>query len=395
MEQTFPADDLLDWYYIHRRELPWRETRNPYAIWVSEIMLQQTRVVTVIPYYQRFLARFPTVCDLANASLDDLMKLWEGLGYYRRAVHMHKAANTVCHEMGGKFPETAAGLQILAGIGTYTSAAIASIAYGEPVAAVDGNIYRVMARFYGLESDLRKTETQRQIHQLAQEALSKTDPGAFNQALMDLGSEVCTPSSPSCNSCPLSGDCIAFHQTKTDTIPYKSPAKKSPHHVIGVGVIRSDEGTYLIAKRPLDGMLGGLWEFPGGKKEPGETIQDCVVRELREELGTHVTTHKKLAEIDHAYSHFTITMHAYLCKIQSGMPEKRHHDELRWVTAAEMDSYSFPKANKVLIGVIKEAEEIGEAGEKKVAEVNEETSETRETREAGETGEIRNSGVRE
>lgn len=361
MENTFPANDLLDWYFIHRRELPWRESRDPYAIWVSEIMLQQTRVGTVIPYYRRFMDRFPTVCDLANASLDDLMKLWEGLGYYRRAVHMHKAAKTVCFEQDGQFPATAAGLQKLTGIGTYTSAAIASIAYGEPVAAVDGNVYRVMARFYGLESDLRKTETQREIHTLAQKALSKADPGSFNQSLMDLGSEICTPSSPSCTSCPLSSDCIAFHQTKTDTIPYKSPAKKSPHHVIGVGVIRSDEGTYLIAKRPLNGMLGGLWEFPGGKKESGESIRECVVRELREELGTDVITLNKLAEIDHAYSHFTITMHAYLCEIRSGIPEKRHHDELRWVTPAEMELFSFPKANKVLIGVIQEASETGDS----------------------------------
>ncbi len=357
LSNPFPAADLLDWYYMHKRDLPWRETKDPYSIWVSEIMLQQTRVATVIPYYQRFMARFSTVCDLAAAELDDLLKLWEGLGYYRRAVYMHKAARVICHERDGHVPTTASDLQTLPGIGAYTSAAIASIAFGEPIAAVDGNVHRVIARYYGLESDLRKTETQHEIRTLAQNALSHTDPGGFNQALMDLGSGVCTPSSPSCNSCPLSGSCIAFHQTKTDTIPYKSPAKKSPHHTIGVGVIRRDNGTYLIAKRPLDGMLGGLWEFPGGKQEPGESIRECVVRELREELGTEVEPTQKLAEIDHAYSHFTITLHAYLCVIKHGTPQKKHHDKLLWLTPSEMASYSFPKANKVLLGLIREAEE--------------------------------------
>ena len=339
---------------MHKRDLPWRRSSDPYAIWVSEIMLQQTRVDTVIPYFYRFLERFPTVCSLAEAPLDDLFKIWEGLGYYRRAVNMKKAAQTVCDELEGRFPTSSHQLQELSGIGPYTSAAIASIAFQEPAAAVDGNVIRVMTRYYGIESDIRKTKTQKEVRDAAGEAISNERPGAFNQALMDLGSGICTPSSPECGACPLSVGCAAFQQVKTDTIPYKSPGKKVPHHEIGVGVIQDHSGALLIAKRPLNGLLGGLWEFPGGKKEPGETLEACVIRELQEELGCVVEPFQKIAVIDHAYSHFKITMHAYLCRLKTGEPQALQPDEIRWVNPDELDHFSFPKANKMLIRAILE-----------------------------------------
>jgi A/G-specific adenine glycosylase len=346
----FPGNELLDWYGQHKRQLPWRETDDPYRIWVSEIMLQQTRVDTVIPYYQRFIKAFPDVYQLAEADRQTLLKLWEGLGYYSRARNLQDAARTVVKEFNGDIPSSFNDIISLKGIGPYTAAAILSIAFAKPYAVVDGNVIRVLTRYCGIQDDIRSQSTKNQIQEIADKFLNKTKPGDFNQAIMELGATVCTPNKPMCGNCPLSSGCIANVTASTDMIPYKTPAKKIPHHHIGVGIIRNHDNRLLIALRPEDGMLGGLWEFPGGKKEKGESIDHTIKRELKEELGVNVMVLDKFMDLKHTYSHFKITLHAYWCRLEpeNQTPIPKSSQEIRWVQPSRLNEYPFPKANKVL-----------------------------------------------
>lgn len=345
----FPANELLDWYTVHKRSMPWRKTSDPYKIWISEIMLQQTRVDTVIPYYNRFLDKFPTVSKLATADQQTVLKMWEGLGYYSRARNMHKAAKEVVSSYNATFPDSYSELLKLKGIGPYTAAAVSSIAFNQKQAVVDGNVIRVFSRYFGIRDDVRQGAVKREIQKIADSVIPEKAPGDFNQAVMELGATVCTPANPKCNNCPISTLCVAFQTAETETIPYKSPKKKVPHHQIGVGMIRNSAGELLIALRPDDAMLGGLWEFPGGKKESTESLKDTVRRELREELGVDVEVGQKFMKLKHAYSHFKITLHAYWCTIVAGTPKPKSSVKLNWVTLDQIEQYPFPKANKVLI----------------------------------------------
>ena len=346
------SEQLLDWYHQHKRNLPWRITDDPYKIWISEIMLQQTRVDTVIPYYHQFLEKFPTVYDLAGADQQQVLKYWEGLGYYSRARNLHQAAKTVVENFDGKLPSTYKEVNSLKGIGPYTAAAILSIAYQKKYAVVDGNVIRVITRFYGIRDDIRSSAIKNQVQEYADELITEQQPGDFNQAVMELGATVCKPSNPECGNCPLSAHCLAFNSAQTDVIPYKSPAKKIPHYQIAVGLIVNDQNELLIALRPNDGMLGGLWEFPGGKKEKNESLKKTVARELKEELGVDVDVFKKFQQLNHAYSHFKITMHAFWCKIKTGEPTPKSSQKIMWVSLDDIGNYPFPKANKTLIEVL-------------------------------------------
>ncbi len=329
--------------------MPWRGEADPYKIWISEIMLQQTRVDQATPYFQNFISLFPTVYDLAKSDQQEVLKAWEGLGYYSRARNLHAASKMVVEEFDGKVPETYNKIIKLKGVGPYTAAAVTSIAFNKPNAVVDGNVIRVLTRYLGIEDDTRSTKTRRKVQEFASELIDPEHPGDFNQAMMELGSEICTPSNPDCQNCPIQAGCVATKMAKTDTIPYKSPAKKKPHHIIGVGIIERDEDDkILIALRPNDAMLGGLWEFPGGKKEDNEKIQQTVERELKEELGVEVKAYKELMSLKHTYSHFSITMHAWFCKLISGDPKPKESQEVRWVSREELGKFPFPKANKVL-----------------------------------------------
>ncbi len=339
---------LLEWYYVNKRDLPWRNTDDPYKIWISEIMLQQTRVDQAMPYYNRFMKLFPTVHDLAEADQQTVLKAWEGLGYYSRARNMHQAAKSIVYEFNGKLPDTWDGITSLKGIGPYTAAAILSIAYERPYAVVDGNVIRVLTRYFGIRDDVRSTKVKNNIQELADKLIYEEKPGEFNQSLMEIGATVCIPASPKCNECPLSTDCLTMRTAQFNAIPYKSPAKKRPHHHIGVGIIRNKKDEVLIALRPNDAMLGGLWEFPGGKQEEKEEIMETVRRELQEELGVDVEVNEQLMNLKHAYSHFTITLHAYLCRLISGTPKPKSSQEIRWVPIQALNDYPFPKANRKL-----------------------------------------------
>lgn len=349
MTDDFPTDKLIDWFHEHKREMPWRSSSDPYKIWVSEIMLQQTRVDQAQPYFDRFIKRFPTVYDLAEASQQEVLKVWEGLGYYSRARHLHHAAQKVVEEYEGKLPDTYEEISDLKGIGPYTAAAVLSIAFHKPYAAVDGNIVRVLTRYFGIEEDIRSSKTRRKIQELADKLIDEDQPGDFNQALMELGALVCTPTNPTCNKCPLKAACSAFNQVKTDEIPYKSPSRSKPHHHIGVAVLLNGNDQVLVALRPDDVMLGGLWEFPGGKNKDNESIRETVKRECREELGVDIDLYQHIASIDHAYSHFKITLHAFTGRISNGKPTPKESQQIKWVPLDQLDEYPFPKANRTLI----------------------------------------------
>jgi len=343
--------DLLDWYDDHKRQMPWRETDDPYAIWVSEIMLQQTRVDTVRAYYRRFLEAFPTVEDLAAADRDEVLKLWEGLGYYSRARYLHEAAAQVVEEHDGQVPETIDAIRDLKGIGPYTAAAVLSIAYQKPHAVLDGNVARLLTRIYAVDADSTSSTTKRHLRRLANELLNRERPADFNQAMMELGSTVCTPTSPDCDACPVSTVCRAHAEGDEERYPITPDAKPVPHHDIAVALIFDDDGRLLIQRRPDEGQLAGLWEFPGGKYEEDEdgSMEAACRREIREELGVDIAVEEPFYTLKHAYTHFKITLHAFRCRITDGAPTAREDQPMTWVTLDELEDYAFPRANGKLI----------------------------------------------
>ncbi|MBP7049420.1 MAG: A/G-specific adenine glycosylase [Phycisphaerae bacterium] len=343
---------LLDWYGATARDLPWRRTRDPYAIWVSEIMLQQTRVPTVIPYYERLLRRFPTIRQLARAHLDTLLKLWEGLGYYGRARNMHQAAREVVSRFDGQIPRSRDELLTLPGIGRYTAGAIASIAFGEREPLVDGNIERVLCRVFSIRGNPKDAAIGKAIWSLAEELLPDEQVGQFNQALMELGSEVCTPRSPRCADCPLERLCEAKRHDDQDSLPTRARKKSVPLHIVAVGVIyRSDR--ILIDKRKPEGLLGGLWEFPGGKVRPGESLEAALLREVREELDIAIEVGAEIAVVDHVYTHFRVRIHAFECRHVSGEPRCIACADFKWVRPSDLGRYAFPAANKKIIEMLR------------------------------------------
>ncbi len=341
------TETLLSWYERNARALPWRGSRDPYAIWVSEIMLQQTRVAAVIPYFERWMQRFPTVAALARASQAEVLAAWEGLGYYGRARNLHRAAGRIVDAYSGRLPETIEGLQGLPGIGRYTAAAIAAFAFGADALALDGNLRRVLSRILDLEVDPRAPAGERLLLSQAAGLLPAGRASEFNQALMDLGTLVCTARDPACSECPLSSGCLALARGVEKQRPVRSPRKPIPHHTVSAAVLRRD-GRVLICQRPEDKLLGGLWEFPGGKQEGGETLAECLRRELHEELGIEAVVGAPLGEYGHAYTHFTITVHVFACELPAGQPQALEHTRLAWVTPQELGQFPMGKVDRLI-----------------------------------------------
>ncbi|RPH95172.1 A/G-specific adenine glycosylase [candidate division KSB1 bacterium] len=344
---------LSKWYDQNQRKLPWRNTRNPYRIWISEILLQQTQVETVRPYFLRFIKAFPTLASLAAAPLDKVLKVWEGCGYYARARNLHRAAKQIVGE-GKGFPRRYYDLMKLPGIGRYTAAAISSIAFQEPVAVLDGNVERVLARVLCERRVVKNTLVQKRLQRAADKVMqaavaAQIKPGDLNQALMELGAIVCTPRRADCAVCPLKNSCAARRKLADVTIlPRKTPAKEIPHYQVTAAILRKN-GCLLITQRPHDGMLGGLWEFPGGKQHKGETLAECLLREIREELGIEIEVGELLTSVNHAYSHFKITLHAFFCKPKRGRLQRIGVADFHWVKPAELNRFAFPKADRVII----------------------------------------------
>jgi A/G-specific adenine glycosylase len=341
------GSQLLAWYETNARELPWRSMRSPYRTWVSEIMLQQTQVETVIPYFHRWMARFPDIASLAAAELQEVLSFWEGLGYYSRARNLHRSARIIMEKFDGNLPHTISELRDLPGIGPYTAAAIASIAFDVDVAAVDGNIRRVLSRVFDIRVPARSPEGERHLWSLAEKHLPAGKASAYNQALMDLGAVICTPKSPDCGICPIETYCQARTLGVQEERPVKLPRKKTPHHTVTAAVIWRD-GQVLLAQRPKNGLLGGLWEFPGGTlEESDEDLPACLRREIKEELGVEVQVDEPFGTYQHAYTHFKITLYAFTSKIIGGtLPKNLESDALAWVGISELGNYPMGKVDR-------------------------------------------------
>jgi len=341
---------LREWYQTQGRDLPWRQTRDPYRIWVSEIMLQQTQVKTVIPYYYRWLETFPDISTLAKSSLQTVLKQWEGLGYYARARNLHRAAKVIVNDYNGIFPQQLADVLSLPGIGRTTAGGILSAAFNQPLSILDGNVKRILARLIALDTPPKKAINQ--LWELSDQLLDQNHPRDYNQALMDLGATLCTPKQPSCLLCPWRNSCQAFQHNLQTEIPMRTPSSPLPHKQIGVAVIWNQQGEILIDRRLQEGLLGGLWEFPGGKIEAQETIPACIEREIKEELGITVEVGDHLITINHAYTHFRVTLYVHHCRYLSGDPQPIECDEIRWVKPEQLAEFPFPKANTRIIEAI-------------------------------------------
>jgi A/G-specific adenine glycosylase len=371
---------LLVWFRKTRRDLPWRQTTDPYRIWVSEVMLQQTQIATVIPYYERFLARFPTVEALAKASDQAVLKVWQGLGYYRRAMNLHAAARVVVRDHGGRVPDDPEAFTALPGVGRYTAGAVLSIAFGRRMPCVDGNAVRVFARWFAIAEPATQPKVARRLWVVAEALVPEGDgarrasspakcvegksifgrpacgpiaftfgtgknaPGDWNQAIMELGARVCTPRAPRCPDCPVRRECLARRRGLQDRLPIRRKRKAVPHIEVGAGIIWR-RGRVLLCKRRADAMLGGLWEFPGGKLKPGESIQECIRRELREECDLPVTVGEHLIDVTHAYSHLRVALHLFHCRAGPGRVKLLGCDAARWVQPDEITDYPLPAAD--------------------------------------------------
>lgn len=343
------AKTLLAWYGRRRRVLPWRENPHPYGVWISEIMLQQTQVDTVIPYYHRFLERFPTVEALAAAPLEEVLKAWENLGYYARARNLHQAAKSICEKFKGKIPDTWEAIVALPGIGAYTAGAILSMAYGKPIAAVDGNVRRVLSRLFAIEAPITQRDTQKAIHALAASLIPKKSPGSFNQALMDLGAILCTPKTPACAACPLLDLCRARQAGLQDRLPRSAKKPPSPHERVTAAIIHNGKGEVLIVQRPARGLLASLWKFPGGILKGEESLAEGLTRAVHEELGIRIQVGKQIASINHAYTHFRITLWAFRCTRRTGRPRALACQAWRWASPDDLENLAFSKADRAII----------------------------------------------
>jgi A/G-specific adenine glycosylase len=340
---------LPRWFAARRRDLPWRTDRTPYRVWISETMLQQTQVDTVLPYFMRFLERFPTVAALAAASLGEVLKMWEGLGYYTRARNLHRAARAVMETRGGRLPDTHADWLSLPGVGPYTAAAVCSLSLGLDHAVVDGNVIRVLARVFAVPDPVDLPATRRALQTCADALLPPGRADVFNEAMMELGALVCRPRHPDCPACPLRGICRAAATGTPEHHPVKRPRAAPPLVRVGAAATRDARGRFLVAQRPERGLLGGLWEFPGGKIEPGEDAPACIRRELREELGIEVEVGPLLLVVRHAYSHFKLEMHVHLARRTRGRPRALECADFRWLKPEEMRRLPFSGADlKVL-----------------------------------------------
>lgn len=306
MGEPSPADvrsRLLEWYATSHRDLPWRRTRDPYRILVAEYLLQRTRIVAGLPYYERFIARFPTVRDLAEASIDDVLSAWEGIGFYGRARRLHAAARVIVEEHTGKVPASYEALSALPGIGPYTAGAVGSIAFDLAVPAVDGNVTRVIARLFRIRVDVTKRETAVRIRDIAARLVPPEHPGTFNQAMMELGATVCTPTAPVCPECPLEGICLARAAGEERRLPVSKRARPVLTVRVVFGLVRRPDGRVLLVRRPEGGLLAGLWALPGGERREAEDERAALRRTIRAQTGLRVHVGSPIARVSHTFSH--------------------------------------------------------------------------------------------
>lgn len=352
---------FLAWYHKEKRNLPWRRTNDPYGIWISEIMLQQTRVDTVIGYYYRFMELFPTIEALAQADDQKLLKAWEGLGYYSRARNLKIAAQQIMTEYDGKMPTELADIRLLKGIGPYTAGAIASIAFQLPEPAIDGNVMRVVSRLFCIEEDIAKASSRKIFDEAMRKIIAKEEPGEFNQALMDLGSSICTPTSPDCPNCPIKNYCMAFQENQQTDFPIKTKKLKPKDVYYVAGAIEHDQ-RFLLIKRPESGLLANMWHFPlqevsqkkyqelkqTWEKEAMQLTLDQVAEDTEPQIFSNwpvVWQKRHLGEVIHIFSH--LKWHVLLFYGRS--PQDFFASEGEWSPSRDFSKYVFPKPQQKLL----------------------------------------------
>lgn len=346
------ANKLLRWYATRRRNLPWREHPKPYAVWVAEIMAQQTRLESVLPFYWRWMQRFPTVRALANAKEQQVLSLWEGLGYYSRARNLRLAAQIVMSEHGGKLPRTADALMKLPGIGRYTAGAIASLAFGADVPAVDGNAMRVLARVFNVNLPMDGFAAQRRFWALAAEHLPRGRAADYNQALMDLGAEICTPRGPKCSACPLRRECRAKHLGIQEQRPVKGEIKSVPvRHLVAAIVQQGDR--VLVLQRPARGLLAGMWGFPTATVTNTRRAKAGLRRALRE-LDIDPISERHLGDYEHQYSHFTARLRAYHVPLNGSRPGIQSEQAYRWIAVKRLGELPMGKLDRTIAKALRD-----------------------------------------
>jgi A/G-specific adenine glycosylase len=340
---------LLAWYRRNQRSLPWRKTSDPYRIWISEIMLQQTQVDTVTPYYHRFLKAFPNVSSLARAPLQNVLKVWENLGYYSRARNMHAAAKVIVGKFGGQIPDNWEEIKTLPGIGQYTAGALLSIAYGKAIPAVDGNVRRILCRFFAIRKPVDDTQEQKQLQKLAASLIPAKHPGDFNQAMMDLGATICKAKNPDCSRCPIANLCRARINDLQNVLPISRKAPAIPYRQAAAAVIRNSKGMLLVVQRPTTGLLASLWKLPGGFIKDVERMENGLKQSVKEELGISIRPGKHLASVNHTYTHFRITLQAYECCLLQGNPQPLGCQNWRWASLTDFKKLPLSKIDRMIV----------------------------------------------
>jgi A/G-specific adenine glycosylase len=337
-------EDLIGWFEREKRDLPWREDQDPYKVWVSEIMLQQTRVDTVIPYFTRFLEKFPTIDVLAEADEDQVLKAWEGLGYYSRVRNLQSAVKEVHENYNGRVPDNPKEISSLKGVGPYTAGAILSIAYGKPEPAVDGNVMRVLSRILLVWEDIAKPSSRKIFEEAVRALISHDNPSYFNQALMELGALICTPTSPSCLLCPVREHCHGFEAGVQGELPVKSKKKKQRPVELVAAVVKDDRDRFLIRKRPNTGLLANLWEFPNTEVTLEFGSEKVLFKDYFEELyQSDISLGKMLGRIEHVFSHLIWNIHPFSGQLHGHIEEG---PDLKLVSIEEMENYAFPVSHQ-------------------------------------------------
>lgn len=339
------AAALISWHAAHgRKALPWQGTTDPYRIWLSEIMLQQTQVAAVIPYYERFLKRFPDVAALASASEEEVLQLWSGLGYYARGRNLHAAARKIISEFQGRFPDTAEKIETLPGIGRSTAAAIAAFAFGERSAILDGNVKRVLARSFGIEGWPGEAAVEARLWELAEKLLPKTGIETYTQAMMDLGATVCTKSNPRCDACPVRKDCVARKTSRVADIPAARPKKVLPTKS-ATWLLLLHKGSILMERRPSSGLWGGLWTFP-------EAASKNIEAYCKRTLGSEIADIRRLKILEHGFSHFNLRIQPLACEVRRVAPSAEEAGRM-WIDIDDAKGAAVPTPVRKLLSGLK------------------------------------------
>lgn len=336
--------DLIKWFEANQRDLPWRKDQDPYKVWVSEIMLQQTRVDTVIPYFFRFIEQFPTIQDLANAEEQKVLKAWEGLGYYSRVRNLQAAVREVNEQYGGVVPNNKQEISKLKGVGPYTAGAILSIAYGVPEPAVDGNVMRVISRIVASYEDISKQKTRKIIEEIVAELISKDNPSAFNQGIMELGALICTPTSPTCNICPVQKHCRAFKLNVQQELPIKAKKAKPKRKKMAAAIIVNEKGQALIHRRPSSGLLANLWEFPNVEVYDKNEMKEQLIQFLNDEFQLDGNVETEIFSVEHVFSHIIWDISVFKVKLLTELNVSS--TDTKWVTVEDMQAYPFPVSHQ-------------------------------------------------